>query len=134
MRAPELLAGNSSEVTIMPATVNLPAIERGDSTPFSFNFDDGTDPIDMRGKTIILTLKVAQVIKDSEASLIKSVTPDAGDTDAQNGIVTIVLEASETALLTPFFTYFYAVRIREPGGVEQVETTYLKGEIPVEDA
>jgi hypothetical protein len=118
----------------MSANIDLPAIQRGDTVPFVLNLDDGTNPIDMRGKTIILSVKISKMVEDAKATILKSVTPDASDADAEAGRVEIILESSETGTLIPTVTYFYAIRIQEPGTTEAYERTYLDGKLPVEDS
>ena len=118
----------------MSANIDLPAIQRGDTVPFVLNFDDGTNPIDMRGKTIIISVKISKMVEDAKSTILKSVTPDALDTAAQGGRVEIIIESSETNTLIPTVTYFYAIRIQEAGPTEAYERTYLDGKLPVEDS
>ena len=114
--------------------VDLNPVQRGDTKDFALSFTDGTNPIDMRGKTLLMTVKVVGIQQDPEAALTKSVTPGAGDTNAQGGLVTLTLESSETALLVPGITYTYSVKIIEPASPEDRETTYFYGDLPVEDS
>ena len=118
----------------MSTKINLPDIQRGDTIPYTFNWSDGTDPIDMQDKTLIMSFKLDTVIEDADASLIKTVVIDAVDADAAAGIVAFNLEKSETSTLLPNTTYQYSVRITESAIPEDSEITYFYGEITVKDS
>jgi hypothetical protein len=118
----------------MPATLNLGPFHRGDTIPLKLTFTDGVVPIDMRGKTIYLTLKVSSAQADTSAALSKSVTPLAGDTLAQAGEVTITIEHSESLPLITDHPYSYSIRVSEPASPEAKETTYIVGTFTLVDA
>lgn len=119
----------------MATQVNLTdPIQRGDTTPFIFNWDDGAGPMDMRGKTLVMTFKLSPYQVDSDAELTKTVVFAADDVDAEDGITAFNLESSEAALLIPGVTFHYAVRIITPASPEDIELTYFYGTVPVEDA
>ena len=118
----------------MPTELTLPAIERGDTIPFTFNFAEGETPLDMRGKTLVFAMKLAAAMDDADASLIKTVLHPAGTPDGQKGRISFQLEKSETLALIPFASYDFSVRIIVPGSPEDIETTYFNGTVPVEDS
>lgn len=113
---------------------DLPAIQRGDTIPYFFTWDDGTAVIDMRGKTVVMTVKLSIYIEDEEATVVKTVEVPADDSDAQQGNVFLQLESSDTSKLIAGQKYHYAVRVIEPGSPEAIETTQFYGRLPVEDA
>ena len=118
----------------MPATLNLGPFHRGDTVPLKLTFTDGVVPIDMRGKTIVFTLKLASAQADSAAALTKTVTPAAGDTLAQGGEVTITIQHSESIGLITSHPYSYSIRVTEPASPEDKETTYIVGTFTLVDA
>lgn len=119
----------------MPATLNLGPFHRGDTIPLKLTFTDAVPtPIDMRGKTIIFTMKLAAAQADTAAALSKSVTPLAGDTLAQAGEVTITIEHSESLPLITSHPYSYSIRVSEPASPEAKETTYIVGTFTLVDA
>jgi hypothetical protein len=118
----------------MATEINLPAIQRGDTIPYSFNWKAGETPIDMRGKTLIMSFKKAAQQEDYEADLTKVVVLAVDDAAAEVGDVSFRLERSETALLTAGIDYRYAIRVIEDSLPEPVETTFMYGTIQVEDA
>lgn len=118
----------------MATKVNLPQINRGDTTPYIFRWNDGTGPLDMRGKTVIMTFKVSEHQDDADAHLTKTITYAMDDVDAENGVTAFQLETSETLLLVSSITYKYAVRVITPSGPEDQEITYFCGDVMVEDA
>jgi hypothetical protein len=118
----------------MPAKIDLPKIQKGDTTVYQFNWDDGVDPIDMRNKTIIMSFKLDAVLPDADATLTKTVVIGAVDAQAQIGRITLRLEKSETALLLPNTSYAYAVKVQESSTPEDIETTFFYGSVPVGDA
>ena len=118
----------------MPTALTLPDIERGDTIPFTFNFDDGAAALDMRGKTLIFSMKLGAAMDDSSAALTKSVLRPINAPDEQKGTISFQLEKSETAKLIPFADYDFSVRIMTPGSPEDIETTYFNGTVPVKDS
>lgn len=118
----------------MATNVTLSSIQRGDTVPFTVNWDDGVSAINMQGKTVVMTFKTSHLEEDADAVLTKTIVYAVDDADAGNGITAFTLEASETALLNPGMTHKYALRVIEPGVVESVETTYMYGDVNVEDA
>lgn len=118
----------------MAAELALNPIQKGDSVPFTFNWTDGVAPIDMRGKTVIMSFKLAAVMADSAATLTKTVVIAVDDADGALGIVSFRLESSETDLLTALVQYHYAIRIIEPASPEDIQTTFLYGTVLVKDA
>ena len=118
----------------MPAQADLNPIQRGDTVPYTFNFADNTNPIDMRGKTVVFMVKQVAIQQDEEAVLTKSVTPAADDSAAQGGTVVIQLEHSDTLLLKAPLTYAWSLRIQEPADPEPIETTYVQGSLAVGDS
>lgn len=117
----------------MPALIALPNIQRGDTIPFTFNFTDGTDPIDLRGKTVVMTLKLSPQIEDEDATIIKSIAFDLDDEDAENGVANIRLESSDTRQTVVGVSYHFALRVIQASEPEDIETTYLYGTIKVDD-
>jgi hypothetical protein len=118
----------------MATPLNLGPYQRGDTKPLVFTFDDGVSAIDMRGKTITFSVKVAAAQADTEAVLVLAVTPDALDTAAQGGTVTLVLEHSDTIGMYIGLDYSYSLRISEPASPEPKETTYIVGTFTLDDA
>jgi hypothetical protein len=118
----------------MSEKIDLPDIQRGDTIPYTFNWDDGVDPVDMQGKTLIMSFKLDTVIPDADSTLLKTVVYDAVDAQAALGVTSFRLEASETALLLPNTTYQYAIRIIQTDAPEDIETTFFNGSIFVGDA
>lgn len=118
----------------MAAKVNLSNIHRGDTVPYHLTFTDGTSPLNMQGKTLIMTFKVSSLQLDVEAALTKTVVLDSADPLAALGQVSYQLESSETAQLQAGLPYQYGIRIIEPGGTENIEKTFMYGTIVVEDA
>lgn len=118
----------------MATLVDLPDIQRGDTIPYSFNWSDGVNPVNVQGKTLVMTFKLSSLLSDSEADLTKTVVIAANDAEGALGNVALQLEASESALLYAGVTYSYGVRLIEPGIPEAVETTIIYGSIIVKDA
>ena len=118
----------------MPTELNLPDIERGDTVPFTMNFHDGIEALDMRGKTLVMSFKFNANQADSDASLIKTVLHPIDAPDELKGQISFKLERSETAMLVPGATYNYAVRIITPGEPEDDELTYFSGAVNVKDS
>mgnify|MGYP006140570409 FL=1 len=105
-------------------------LQRGDTYPFDLTWYDSNGPIDMRGKTLVLTLKITTFNEDDAADAQKTVLFATSDGRAEVGRTVITLDAQDTASLTPSLTYFYALRVLDAG----TERTYLNGKLPVEDA
>tara|TARA_B110000240_G_scaffold160209_1_gene178830 strand:- start:161 stop:517 length:357 start_codon:yes stop_codon:yes gene_type:complete len=118
----------------MATALNLPAVQRGDSVTYTLNFTDGVSPINMQSKTLIMTFKFSNLMPDSEASLTKTITIAADDTDAASGAVAFMLQSSETSLLAAGVIFNYGLRIIESASPENIETTYLYGDISVMEA
>lgn len=118
----------------MAAKVNLSNIHRGDTVPYNLTFTDGANPINMQGKTLVMTFKVSNLQLDSEAALTKTVEVAPDDPAAALGEISYQLEASETATLQAGMPYHYGIRIIEPGASEDIEKTIMYGQIVVEDA
>ena len=114
--------------------LDLPVIERGDTVPYVMHWRSNQTPLDMQGKSVILTLKLSPVLEDKDASITKTLNLPMNDPLAQAGETTITLEHSETATLIPGQTYHMAVRVIEPGIPNAVETTYFYGRVPVKDS
>lgn len=109
-------------------------IERGDTFAFRFVWTDGIASVDMRGKTIIFTMKLSPFMEDDEALLKLEVVPAADDALAEVGSVTINVPNSLSSKLIAGATHHYALRVREPGYPEPVEITYVYGEVKVKDS
>lgn len=118
----------------MPTELTLPAIQRGDSIPFTFNFSGDAQASDMRGKTLVFAMKLGAAMADAESALTKLVEHPIDAPEEQKGAVSFQLERSETSKLIPFVDYDFSVRIIAPGSPEEIETTYFRGTIPVEDS
>lgn len=117
----------------MATELDLPVIERGDTVPYVMQWKEENVGFDLRGQTLIWTLKLAAVLEDSDATLTKTITLLSTDTDAENGVVTVTLESADTAILIPGQTYYYAVRLISPAP-SNAETTYFYGRVPVKDS
>lgn len=118
----------------MATNVDLPEIQKGDTVPYTFRWTDGSNPIDMRGKTLIMMFKLAHVMEDIDAALTKTVEIAVDDADALDGLTPFQLERSETALLVGGTDWCYSIRIIEEADPEPIETTVMYGIIPVGDA
>ena len=121
----------------MATQLDLPVIERGDTIPYIMHWQDNGNGFDLRGQTLIWTLKLAAVLQDKDATLTKTISIAYTDVDAMNGDVTIVLDHHETAILIPGQTYHYAVRLLVPPVTptdDPIETTYFYGRVPVKDS
>lgn len=109
-------------------------IERGDTFALRCVWADSNGAMDMRGKTIIFTMKLSPFMEDAEAVLKVEVVPEANDTLAQAGTVNIVIPKSQSANLIAGAIHHYALRSIEPGYPEPVEITYAYGEVRVKDS
>ena len=118
----------------MPTELTLPAIQRGDTTPFTFNFAEGETVLDMRGKTLVMSFKLGANLDDADASLVKTVLHPLGASNDDKGRISFNIERSESALLIPGADYYFYVRIVVPGSPEDIETTYFNGVVPVEES
>jgi len=121
----------------MATQIDLPVIERGDTIPYVMHWTDNGNGFDLRGQTLIWTMKLAAVLEDKDASLTKTVKLDWADVDAMNGDVTIVLDHHETATLIPGQTYHFACRLLVDPTLptaDSLETTYFYGRVPVKDS
>jgi hypothetical protein len=118
------------------AVVNLSdPIERGDTLFWEFNWMDDQivpEPVDMRGKELVLTIKISPFIADVEAPVLVSYTPAVADAVAQAGTVVMTVPKSQTINLIAGATHHYALRVITDNG--DTEVTHVKGTVPVEDA
>lgn len=123
----------------MTATVNLTdPIQRGDSFSFEFNWDDGAEPtpapLDMRGKTVVLTFKLSNLMEDSEALVTVSKATAVDDAVAQGGKVVVPVSRTESSKLIAGATHYYALRVLEGAGEDITEVTHIAGTVPVVNA
>jgi hypothetical protein len=112
----------------------LPNVQRGDIVPYIFNWDDGVNPVDMQGKTMIMTFKFSNLETDAEAVLTKTTVYAAVDAQAALGITAFTLTSAETALLTAGVTMQYGIRAYDTGAQDTSELTYIYGAIIIEDS
>lgn len=122
----------------MTAIVNLTdPLQRGDTLSFELNWDNGAVtpvPLDMRGKTIVLTIKLSNFQEDAEALVTVEATPGAGDTEAQGGSVVLQVPRSMSQNLIAGALHYYAVRVIDTSAPEDIEVTHVSGTVPVVDA
>jgi len=114
--------------------VNLSAIQRGDTIPFVINFSNGVSPVSIAGQTLIMTVKTTVFEEDNAAAILKTIPIAVDDADGLAGTISFNVERSETIVLINGITYRYAIRLITPSSPEDIEQTYIYGELPVEDA
>jgi hypothetical protein len=116
------------------AVVNIEdPIERGDTLFWEFNWTDDEDaPVDMRGKELVLTIKISPFIADADSAVLVSYTPANDDALAEIGKVIITVPKEQSANLIAGATHHYALRVITDAG--ETEVTHVKGTVPVEDA
>jgi hypothetical protein len=96
-------------------------LTQGDEKPYNLTFTGASDPIDITGTTVTMTIK--RSLSDATATLTKVVTDH---TDPVNGKTTITLSPTDTGIATG--SYYYDVQI-DGGSISK--TTVLKGKLVV---
>lgn len=87
-------------------------ILRGDNYSVELNIKDPNGvPIDLRGRTLYMTLKLSPEMSDSDVALLsKTQLVDAHSADAETGKAYIILSPEMTETLQPM-TYWYDIQL-----------------------
>jgi len=105
---------------------NISDFYRGDTLKYNLVITDkDSNPVDLTGSTIWLTMKSDPSVDDTSAEIQQSVSTH---TDASNGKTTVVVPNTTTDTLTPSSTLYYDFQWVTPS--DEV-TTIMSGKVKV---